>query len=122
VAVALLALDARARGLARSLDTGLWETALADEELYRERWLLSYEANVKGWLSKGVDHVAANATFGLLKSWGVSFYDSARYLDRPIQAPQPDVSENEGIAPEVPARAGPFDLIAVREDWEMCGS
>lgn len=35
---------------------------MTPDGLYEEHWLLSYEANIKGWLSTtgGVDHVAAD--------------------------------------------------------------
>ena len=47
------------------------------DELYGENWLLSYEANIRGWLPTTPDHVAADPNFGWLKSLGVSFYDLA---------------------------------------------
>jgi len=45
--------------------------------LYDEHWLLSYEANIKGWLPNagGIDHVATDSNFGFLKENGVHFYD-----------------------------------------------
>jgi hypothetical protein len=49
--VALLALDARQRGLMpNNLNTSLWESYMNTSDLYGKHWLLSYEANVKGWL------------------------------------------------------------------------
>ena len=90
--VALVALDARGRGLiARGLDTGLWETFMTADGLSGEHWLLSYEANVKGWLpTRGSgDHVEQDSAFGYLKRLGVSFYDPQRTV------------------PGIPASAGP---------------
>lgn len=78
--IALLALDCQSKGLLdKPLDTSLWETHMCAEGLYDEYWLLSYEANVKGWLPSigGVDYVAADKNFGYLKSNGVQFYDES---------------------------------------------
>ena len=84
--VAILALDAQQQGLAPRLDTILWEAHMGDSDLYDEQWLLSYEANVHGWLpSVGVaDHVSADPNFGFLKAAGVHFYVSSI----PIAIPQ----------------------------------
>ncbi len=81
--VALLALDARSRGqIPNGLDTTTWETYMTANELFGEQWLLSYEANVKGWLPSvgGGDHVLREPTFSPLKTAGVSFYDSQQPL------------------------------------------
>ena len=45
-------------------------------DLYEEHWLLSYEANVKGWLPsfKVQDHVAQSQEFNFLKRNQVEFY------------------------------------------------
>jgi hypothetical protein len=84
--IALLALDARAQGaLHPTLDTRLWEQHMTGDELHGPHWLISYEANFKGWLpSVGGDHVAADAAFSFLKSHDVYFYeqvDSESALD-----------------------------------------
>lgn len=79
--VALLALDARQRGLIPTgLDTSLWETFMTDQELYGNQWLLAYEANIKNWLpsATGIDYVANDPAFGFLKSNNVEFYDPKR--------------------------------------------
>ncbi len=76
--VALLALDAFNRGLVPSgLNTSSWQPFMDEKELYGEHWLLSYEANVKRWLSSstGTDHVKNDPNFWYLKLKGVSFYD-----------------------------------------------
>lgn len=75
---ALLLLHARSLGLikvARDLD--VLKSVMTPDELYEDRWLLAYEANVKGWLPSAgaTDHVAADQNFGLLKGATVSFYD-----------------------------------------------
>lgn len=77
--IALIALELSQKGLlVNGLDTSLWSTKMKAEELYEENWLLAYEANVKGWLPSvtGVDYVAADPFFGILKNNNVSFFDS----------------------------------------------
>ena len=77
-AVAVSALDANARGLLHAdFQPKLWEQYLTGDGLYGEHWLLSYEANVHGWLPSpsGSDHVANDPAFGYLKSSGVKFYE-----------------------------------------------
>lgn len=79
-AVALLALDCSAQGLTASpLNTSHWTANMSPQGLYGDQWLLSYEANVKGWLPSqgGGDHVAADPSFGHLKTAGVEFYDTS---------------------------------------------
>ena len=79
--VALLALHARDSGLVPTgLNTKKWRTHMNTDSLYGEQWLLSYEANVKGWLrSQGRrDHVNADPNFSYLKRNGVHFYDVSR--------------------------------------------
>ena len=76
--VATLALDAKAKGLiSNNVSLSLWASMMTTQSLLEENWLLSYEANVKGWLpSIGVsDHVAADPNFAFLKQNGVHFYD-----------------------------------------------
>ena len=74
--VAILACDAHAKGLARTLDPNQWAARMNTQDLRSEEWLLSYEANVQGWLGtpSGADHVMADPEFGLLKANGVHFY------------------------------------------------
>lgn len=77
-AVALLALDLENHGLVASpLDTSIWQQHMKTESLYDSHWLLSYEANIKGWLPSvgGGDHVSADSNFQYLKANGISFYD-----------------------------------------------
>lgn len=93
--VALLALDAESRGLIPTgLNKSLWGSFMTPDDLYDRQWLLSYEANTKGWLPTvgGGDHVAADAAFGFLKAQGVEFYTSSRLLTY-----QPVPSSGAGI-------------------------
>lgn len=77
--VALLALHCAATGrITSGLDTALWESTLTADELRRSRWLLSYEASLKGWLPVQQDHIKQDAFFSSLRQDGVSFYDPAR--------------------------------------------
>lgn len=50
------------------------------EALYGPRWLLAYEANVKGWFRfRGAkDYVAKDRNFRFLKKKGVTFYDESK--------------------------------------------
>lgn len=76
--VALLALHGRAHGLLPdSLDTTNWESAMTGEDLYGDRWLLAYEALVKGWLPSlnGVDYVGVDPRFSILQNAKVEFFD-----------------------------------------------
>jgi hypothetical protein len=89
---ALLSLDAMSQGLTPSLSTSKWATYMTSADLYGRQWILSYEANVKGWLKSAAtpDHVDSDPNFSLLKKWGVSFYDQDSTLDfTPIRADQP---------------------------------
>lgn len=78
--VALLALDAEQRKLfLASLNKSNWAQYMTREGLYGEQWLLSYEANVKGWIpSVGGDHVMVDPCFSYLKENGVQFYDTSQ--------------------------------------------
>ncbi len=76
--VAILALDANEKGLLNNnFNPALWQSIMATPSLYDETWLLSYEANVKGWLPSlgNHDHVADDPNFSFLKQNGVHFYD-----------------------------------------------
>ena len=78
--VAILALDAKSKGLISSnVNLTFWTSMMTTQSLVEENWLLAYETNVKGWLpSLGVqDHVAADPNFIFLKQNGVHFYDAA---------------------------------------------
>ena len=76
--VAILALDAKGKGLiSNNVNLTLWASMMTTQSLFEENWLLSYEANVKGWLpSQSLpDHVSADPNFNYLKQNGVHFYD-----------------------------------------------
>jgi len=77
--VALLALDADGHQLISNLDKTHWAQFMTRDDLWGEQWLLSYEANVHGWLpSLGPgDHVDNEQHFAVLKRAGIRFYDSS---------------------------------------------
>jgi hypothetical protein len=77
-ATAILCLHAQQNGLLPSKDYFAgFQRFLTAQDLYGEQWLVSYEANVKGWLKSpgGGDNVADDARFSILKNNGVSFYN-----------------------------------------------
>jgi hypothetical protein len=86
--VAILALDAKDQLLAPNIDTTLWEARMCEPELREEQWLLSYEANIHGWLPSqgGGDHVAQDPNFAFLKNAGVHFYESLVPILMPVVA------------------------------------
>ncbi|WP_426747372.1 RNA-directed DNA polymerase [Myxococcus faecalis] len=78
VFVALLALDAKSQSMVSGvLETSQWESALSVEELHGERWLLAYEAALRGWLggpSPYQQHINKDPFFNALLAAKVSFY------------------------------------------------
>lgn len=96
--VALLSLDANQRGLIPGgLNLNKWQSYMDKDELYDKQWLLSYEANVKGWLSSNgsIDHVTADPNFAFLKKLNVQFYDPSRIAGMVPTG----VAPSSGIAP-----------------------
>ena len=75
--VPILALHAEAEGLTpQNFNGSVWDHLMNGDELYRENWLVAYEANVQGWLTSGKDHVASTDGFRFLKDNGVNFYNT----------------------------------------------
>jgi hypothetical protein len=77
---ALVALHARNKGLLEKPDVlDSFQSFMTQPELYGPRWLLAYEADVKGWLPSADrnNHVDSDARFSQLKKAKVSFYDDA---------------------------------------------
>jgi hypothetical protein len=77
----LLALHARELKLVEAPDElKPLREAMDAEALYGSRWLLSYQANMKGWFRfrGSADYVTKDPNFGLLKNAGVSFYDESK--------------------------------------------
>jgi hypothetical protein len=97
--VALLSLDARQRGLIPiGLDTTLWESYMDAPNLYGPQWLLSYEANLKGWLpsKSNNDHVLSDPMFRFLKINGIEFYDLSKL---PSAVPAGEEVDEDVFAP-----------------------
>ncbi len=94
--VSMLLLDARNRGLvSTTADFSSIQQYMTSEDLYGEQWLVAYEANVKGWLPSvsGIDHVAADVSFNLLKNGGVSFYDTSPHVTPAPQYNSPQLGD-----------------------------
>jgi hypothetical protein len=77
---ALIALDLNSNGLIDgTLDTTLWRQSMNSSGLLSKMWLLSYEADLKGWLvGTPVDYVAKDQHFSVLKAKSISFYDTKK--------------------------------------------
>ena len=111
---ALVALHARSLGLAEDpAELNSLSAALTNTELYDSRWMLAYEAAVRGWLvaPSGTDFVANDVNFSELKAAGVNFYDIAKTSLPPLPPPKTKIP-----APE----AGPLspDLDEILDDLE----
>jgi len=88
---ALVALHARSLGLAETpAELDSLAAALTGGELYDSRWMLAYEAAVRGWLvpADGKDFIVADVNFSKLKTAGVSFYDVTKTTLPPLPAPK----------------------------------
>ncbi len=95
--VALAALNAHATGcLAKPVhDFSFWRTLMVKSSLYSEHWLLAYEANVQGWLlpSDGIDYVADDPYFLILKNGNVKFFDTSEEVEVPEDTGYEDSSD-----------------------------
>ncbi len=103
--VALLALDAKQKGLTSGkVPLPQWDAAMTQDELVGRLWLLSYEANVKGWLPSVAagDHVTADPAFRYLKANGVYFYDDGASLTYVPRKPLPEPTVGEPVIVPAP--------------------
>lgn len=103
---ALLALDLEARGQCEvPLDKSLWLQSMTADGLRSARWLLAYEADLKGWLNPvGPSHVDASPYFRELKARRISFYDTKSNVSK-IAAVAPAT-----VMPPMPAAVVPVEL------------
>jgi hypothetical protein len=77
--VALLALDAQAKGRFPSTDLDLtnWETLVgAADAPNGQHWLLAYEGTAQGWLESARPGVERDSFLSILKDRDVRFYDT----------------------------------------------
>jgi len=109
---ALAALHARALGLAElPAELDPLAAALTSAELYDSRWMLAYEAAVRGWLAPvdGKDFVGSDVNFAKLKAASVRFYDDTKTTLPPlpplkVKPPTSDIyellddSDEEGVS------------------------
>jgi len=115
---ALLLLHARESGLLhKPKDLDELKAFLTPQDLYESRWLLSYEADMKGWLSPGPagDHVSADSNFAPLKAANVSFYDVS-------QTVLPSIDDREEDGEDFPLDRYVADYYADPEDDEVDSS
>jgi len=96
---ALVALHARSLGLAESpseLDS--LADALTSDELYDSRWMLTYEAAVRGWLAplSEKNFVGIDVNFSKLKAAGVNFYDVTKTALLPLPPPKVKIRTHLG--------------------------
>jgi hypothetical protein len=76
--IALVALDARNRGLIPAgTSFPVWEANVCPDGLRDSHWLLAYEATVKNWLSPGPSPLASNRAFRDLQTREITFYSVA---------------------------------------------
>jgi hypothetical protein len=102
-AAAILSLHAQEKGLLPRKDyLKSFEKFLTTQDLYGERWILAYEANIKGWLRSpvGPDNVTDDPRFSILKTNGVEFYDETKVEEAFDQAAK-DIFEAEPEEPEL---------------------
>ena len=73
--------------------------ALTPAELYDSRWMLAYEADVRGWLAPadGKDFVGSDGNFAKLKAAGVRFYDDTKTAPPLLPPPKAKASDDEGL-------------------------
>jgi len=88
---ALVGLHARSLGLTETpADLDSLAAVLTNGELYDSRWMLAYEAAVRGWLvpPDGKDFIGKDINFSRLKAAGVHFYDDTKIALPPLPAPK----------------------------------
>jgi len=98
--VAILALDAKGRGvLSSALDTSAWDNLTSGPtDVLGPHWLLAYEAGLRGWLPSAASTSLAKVSpyFAALKNAGVSFYDSGRAPLTPRTSSAPSTTGASG--------------------------
>ncbi|MEE2809577.1 MAG: RNA-directed DNA polymerase [Pseudomonadota bacterium] len=93
---ALLTLDLEKKGLIKgSINKSFYTNFMTSDALTGNMWLLAYEANVKGWINTGTDHVANHPYFSVLKKKGVYFYDEGKNVPTFQRAIRTQLNENQ---------------------------
>jgi hypothetical protein len=119
---ALLLLHAMSAGLASAKRaTRSLEAVMTGDELYDRRWLLSYEANVKGWVKCPADHVAKDVNFAKLKAAQVEFYDPTALAFMPRGSQRRVVPSSPGSKATISVENGAEENLA-GEDWSFLDS
>ena len=94
---ALLLLDLFQMGkLSKAPKTSNWKQVEAQEALHGDRWLLSYEAGVRGWAGFTDSHIKADPHFDLLREKNVRFYDPNATLT-PVFHVKPSALKNHDL-------------------------
>ncbi|WP_454801033.1 RNA-directed DNA polymerase [Mucilaginibacter phyllosphaerae] len=75
----LIALDLKSNGnINAPVSTANIEAELTLDSLMDEKWLLTYESLMQGWLTLKPDPIKNNEYFNILKKYNISFYDSTK--------------------------------------------
>jgi hypothetical protein len=79
----LILLDLKNKGLVSKLfTTDKIKESFNQEDFLGEKWLLIYEALIKGWVELDDDLISNNKFFSIMKELDISFYDET-YTSRP---------------------------------------
>jgi hypothetical protein len=97
--VALIALHARAEVAAWShVSPATWQPLMVADELWRDKWLLVYEALAQGWLKPARGNpLRTQKPFRALNDAGVRFFDKRMFSARRLRPTK--VAPNTGLAP-----------------------
>ncbi|MEC4049651.1 RNA-directed DNA polymerase [Flavobacterium sp. SUN046] len=104
----LIALDLKKNGfINKPVSTSHLRIELTPESLMEDKWLLTYESILQGWIkSPKLNPISENEFFSLLKKHRVKFYDDTRKvtpykLMSPIPKPKEIAETPKGEAPKV---------------------
>lgn len=94
----LIALDLRNEGLInKTVSTLILKSELTEESLMNEKWLLTYEAISKGWISSPkINPIKNNEYFSILHKHKVQFYDITKKVI-PFKLVHPTNPKNKSI-------------------------
>lgn len=92
----LSVLTAREKGIYNGrLDTNYWDTIITNDGLYDSSWMLSYEAENRGWLTNqnGIDVIGNDQYFKNLRSSDVSFLNMDSTINPMVEEELHDETE-----------------------------